>query len=496
MQIATPKSVLLTLLVALFLAAPASADEPSEQPELLVLAASSLTAPLHKIAERWEERHEANVKLSFGGSSKLAAQLTHGARADAYLSANRKWVEHLADKDLVRPDTRSIFASNRLVWAVPATAEHPPPNLDALRTSLPDRVALGGPEVPAGAYARRALRQADLWQAVSDRVVSAENVKRALQWIALGEVAGGIVYETDAVGTGLVDIAFRLPDRLQPVIAYEAAVPTAADHPEVGHSFVDFLTAPAARAVFEEAGFTRPSSTSPAPTGRADSGVDTASAIRLSLLVGLSCVFGGLLPAVLLGWLLARRSFRGKSLVATLLLAPLALPPVVTGFVLLRLFGASGLVGSLLASVGLQVPFTTLGAGLAAFVVSFPLYLLTARTAFEIVDRRYEEVSMTLGYRPRSTFWRVTVPLALPGLAAGALLSFARAMGEFGATAVLAGNVRGETQTIPLAIYTLLESPGGYDAIWLLVGISLGLSLLAVFGFEWFNRRQKQRLHR
>ena len=141
-----------------------------------------------------------------------------------------------------------------------------------------------------------------------------------------------------------------------------------------------------------------------------------------------------------------------------------------------------------------SAPFTLLGATIAALVVGFPLYVISVRGAFEAVDPLYEELSSTLGVSPRRTFFRVSLPLALPGIVAGAVLAFARALGEFGATIVLAGNVEGSTRTISLAVYTLLESPSGREATWVLVGASVALSLIALLGFETLSRRQKQRL--
>ncbi|MFW6051591.1 MAG: molybdate ABC transporter permease subunit [Myxococcota bacterium] len=212
------------------------------------------------------------------------------------------------------------------------------------------------------------------------------------------------------------------------------------------------------------------------------------SAIRLSIEVGLWCTILGTPVAVLVGWLLARRRFPGRTVLAMVLTAPLVLPPVVTGLLLLVLFSRSGPFGEL------GVPFSFAGAVTAAFVVGLPLYVMAARSAFEAVDPRYEEVSWTLGVRPWRTFLRVTVPLALPGLAAGAVLAFARALGEFGATAVLAGNMEGRTRTISLAVYTLLESPGGEDAARVLVGASIAIGFAAMAGYEGFARWQRRRL--
>ena len=200
------------------------------------------------------------------------------------------------------------------------------------------------------------------------------------------------------------------------------------------------------------------------------------------------------MPALLLGRLLARRDFACKTLVSTLVLMPLVLPPVVTGFLLLSLLGSRGPLGPALAALGITVPFTLLAPIVAALVVGFPLYVLSARGAFEAVDARLEEVAWTLGVRPRPAFFRVALPLALPGIAAGATLAFARALGEFGATIVLAGNLEGRTRTIPLAVYSLLEAPGGTRAAWILAGASVLLSLVALAGFEMLSRWQKRRL--
>ncbi|MCG6957761.1 MAG: molybdate ABC transporter permease subunit [Gemmatimonadetes bacterium] len=221
---------------------------------------------------------------------------------------------------------------------------------------------------------------------------------------------------------------------------------------------------------------------------------DPISAIRISVLVALLATLAGLPVAVGLGWLMARRSFRGKVLLSTIILAPLVMPPVVTGFLLLSVLGSRSPLGRLLAGLGVPVPFTILGAALAALAVGLPLYVLTVRNAFEAVDPHYEELSWTLGVGPRRTFMRVSLPLAVPGIVAGAVLAFARALGEFGATVVLAGNVEGRTRTIALAIYTLLEAPAARRDTWILVGASVAISLAALVGYEALSRRQRRRL--
>lgn len=222
--------------------------------------------------------------------------------------------------------------------------------------------------------------------------------------------------------------------------------------------------------------------------------LDPGTAVCLSVGVGGASTVLALVPATAIAWLLARRQFRGKAILSAFVMAPLVLPPVVTGLLLLRVFGRTTPLGGALAAIGLPVTFSTFGAIVAAGVVGFPLFVITLRTAFEAVDRRFEEVAMTLGVPPRQTFLRVTLPLALPGLAAGIVLAFARGLGEFGATTMLAGNIEGETRTIALAVYALLDAPDGEGQARVLVGASLALSLAALAAFEALNRWQRRRL--
>jgi molybdate transport system permease protein len=212
--------------------------------------------------------------------------------------------------------------------------------------------------------------------------------------------------------------------------------------------------------------------------------------------VALLATLLSLVPAVLLGWLLARRDFPGKSVLNAVLLAPMVIPPVVTGFLLLWFVGANGPLGEVLAGAGVALPFSFAAAVLAAAVVGFPLFVITVRNAFETVDPGLEEMARTLGSTPLQAFRRVTLPLARSGIAAGMILAFARALGEFGATVVLAGNLEGETRTIALAVYTLLEAPEGQQQVWILVAASVGISFLALAGFEALSRRQRRLMRR
>lgn len=201
-----------------------------------------------------------------------------------------------------------------------------------------------------------------------------------------------------------------------------------------------------------------------------------------------------LVPGVLLGWLLARWQSPLRLLVQGVVMLPLVLPPVVTGYVLLALFGRSGpLGGALEAAFGSPVAFTTTACVIAASVVGFPLMVESVRLAVLGVDRRLEAVSRTLGRSRTATFLRVTLPLALPGIAAGSVLSFARSLGEFGATIILAGDIQGETRTISLAVYGALNRVDGHAEANRLVLASVAISLLALLAAFALLRRQGPR---
>lgn len=215
--------------------------------------------------------------------------------------------------------------------------------------------------------------------------------------------------------------------------------------------------------------------------------------LTLSLRVGAVCVLISLPPGVLMGWLLARRQFRGKLLIDGLCHLPLVLPPVVTGYLLLVLLGRRGILGGFLErAFGIRLAFTWKGAALASAAVGFPLMLRAIRLAIEAVDPRLERVARTLGAGPLRAFWTVTLRLSLPGLLVGSLLTFARSLGEFGATIIFAANIPGETRTISVAIFTYLNQPDGDQAVARLAVISVAVSLTALVLSEWLARRTRR----
>jgi len=196
------------------------------------------------------------------------------------------------------------------------------------------------------------------------------------------------------------------------------------------------------------------------------------------------------IPALAGGWIMARRRFPGKALAEGLLLLPLILPPVTTGYLLLLLFGRKGPLGSVLFNLaGIRLPFSWEGAVLASMIVSFPLFVRSVRLAMEMTDPGLEAASRVLGRGPAGTFFRITVPLALPGIIGGAVLCFARALGEFGATITFAGNMAGRTRTLPLAIHSALQTPGGDGESIRLTLLSVILALAAVVLSEILQKR-------
>jgi molybdate transport system permease protein len=194
-----------------------------------------------------------------------------------------------------------------------------------------------------------------------------------------------------------------------------------------------------------------------------------------ALAVAVSLPFG-----LALGWVLARKQWPGKALVETFVMLPLVLPPVVTGLLLLKLFGKKGPLAGLLESTGLEVIFTWKAVVLALAVMAFPLLLRCIRTAFEEVPRHLEEAAATLGKTPWQVFLRVSIPLARRGIAGGLVLGFARALGEFGATMMVAGLIPGVTETLPLAIYRSFQA-GDDSRVWMLAGVSAGIAFVALW---------------
>jgi molybdate transport system permease protein len=220
-------------------------------------------------------------------------------------------------------------------------------------------------------------------------------------------------------------------------------------------------------------------------------------ALHLSLSVAARSVLFSLPFAMLIAWLLTRRRFIGHTLLDAVVHLPLVLPPVVVGYVLLLLFGTRGPIGAwLLRTAGIELIFTRNGAALATAVMSFPLMVRAMRISLENVDRGLEDAARSLGAGPIDRFATITLPLMLPGVLAGAITAFSAALGEFGAVITFVSNIPGETRTLPLALYTALQTPGGDTSAARLAAISLALGLGGLLLSEWFARRVRRLLGR
>ncbi|RUW47110.1 MULTISPECIES: molybdate ABC transporter permease subunit [unclassified Mesorhizobium] len=222
---------------------------------------------------------------------------------------------------------------------------------------------------------------------------------------------------------------------------------------------------------------------------------DEWNAVRLSIKVATVAMLASLPPGIAIALLLARGKFWGKTLFNGLVHLPLILPPVVTGYLLLLTFGRRGPAGAFLAEhLGIVFSFRWTGAALACGVMGFPLMVRAIRLSIEAVDRKMEAAAGTLGANPVWVFGTITLPLILPGLIAGAILSFAKAMGEFGATITFVSNIPGETQTLPSAIYTFTQVPGGDEGALRLTLISIVISMAALVASEVLARRVGRRM--
>lgn len=218
-------------------------------------------------------------------------------------------------------------------------------------------------------------------------------------------------------------------------------------------------------------------------------------AILLSLKIGASAVAWILLPGIAIAWLLARCEFRGRTLLDGIVHLPLVLPPVVIGYLLLVTLGRQGWLGRWLYELtDITFPFTWQGAAIASGVMAFPLLVRAIRLSLEAVDPKLEAAASTLGAGRWRIFMTITLPLSIPGLLTGVLLAFARALSEFGATITFASNIPGETRTLPLALYTLIQTPGRETAAARLCILSVIIAMLSLLASEWLAQRARGRL--
>ncbi|MBY6152048.1 molybdate ABC transporter permease subunit [Vannielia litorea] len=223
-------------------------------------------------------------------------------------------------------------------------------------------------------------------------------------------------------------------------------------------------------------------------------GPEEWAAVALSLKVAFWATLFALPPGIFVAVALARWRFPGREIVNGLVHLPLVLPPVVTGYLLLMTFGTRGWLGGALAEIGVVFAFRWTGAALAAGIMGFPLLVRAIRLSVEAVDPKLEQAAATLGASRTWVFFTVTLPLILPGVIAGGVLAFAKAMGEFGATITFVSNIPGETQTLPLAVHNFMQVPGAEASAWRLVVVALVVAMGALLLSEWLSRRVAARV--
>ena len=456
--------------------ATALANPPHEPPRLA--AASSLAAAL----EPWAAERGAQLHLAATGV--LVGQLIAGAPADAVVLADRAWLAPLVQAGWCAPQDAVVVASNTLVLA----GRGPPPvstagaSLDALSPAA--RIAIGDPDlVPAGRYAQQVLTTQGRWDTLQPRLLRAANATAAAAWVRSGAADAAIVYATDAApGTGLT-VWHRFDPATHDPVHY-LAVPAAGS--DRGAQLVAALQSGGGAAAFAAAGFAPPQPLKqidplPAPQpAPATPTRDVAQAVALSLGCAAAATALCFLPAVLLAAALTRSPSQppgrppstvrraGRAVVEAAVLLPVVVPPVVCGWAVLRLLGPHNL--------GTWSPiFTWRGAAIAQALVALPFWVIALRAGMQQIDPAVLDAARCDGATRCSVLCRVALPLAAPSLVAGGLLAFARALGEFGATIVVAGNIAGQTRTVPLALYTALQTPGGGSQAAALVALAVAM---------------------
>ncbi len=452
---------------------------------LTVLAAASLNDVMAEASGHFERVTHRQVVVSAGASGTLRRQIELGAPCDVFLSADPEQVNLLLSGGFLVASSVREVASNRLILAVQAGRAVPQSLTAILLDEAILRIAVPNPEyVPAGRYARQALKHAGCWHDVQTKLVLTDDVRAAERHLSLGTVDAAILYGTDVIATPQLTAAHVFaPDAHDP-IRYVGAVVNRESVSPIAGEFLSFLAGDEAASMWRRHGFMSPAGSPTPQPGKSDiaesSIVDVYSAILVSIRVSLLAALFMLVPGVLLGVWLARTSSPWRHLVDIVTVTPLVVPPVVTGVLLLYV----------LRMIDRDLLFTGWAAAIASAIVASPLLIRTVRVAVEAVDPRFAMVAATLGATQLRTFRTITLPLAWRGVVGGLTLAWARALGEFGATIVVAGNIPGRTRTIPLAVWTASQSAPPRGVGWL-IAASLLLSVAAVAVGEWMVRRHR-----
>lgn len=459
----------------------------AEGESLTVSAASSLRVAMEEIERAFREQNPGTrMVFNFGASGALRQQIEQGAPVDVYLPAASRQMDLLEGKGLVAAGTRRDLLVNEVALIAPLGAAEPRDFAGLAKPGVA-LVALGDPaSVPAGEYGQQVLRSLGLWERMNTRLVLAKDVRQVLTYVESGNADAGLVYSSDVRGAERVRVVALAPVGSHAPIVYPVAVMSGTREAALARAFVAFLSGREAQASFQKHGFLPSSAGGGAAALHGEKPLDLSPlwiSLQTSTVATLLTFVLGLTAAY---WMNGYRG-RARNLVDGVFLLPLVLPPTVIGFFLLLVFGRGSPLGQWLQSLGLTIAFSWPATVVAATVVAFPMMYRASLGALEQVTPSLLQAARTLGASEWRVFHRVTFPLAWPGILAGTVLAFARALGEFGATLMLAGNIPGRTQTMPVAIFFAAEGGEMNRALgWVLLIVAV--SLVVIVGLGYWSR--------
>ena len=448
----------------------------AQHPTLTLSIAASLQDAIVEVESSYQhDRGQVDFRNNFGASGTLAREIEQGAPVDAIISAGTKPIEDLKAKGLLIAGTRADLLRNSLVLIAPQDSKLA--GFDDLAQPAVRLVAMGDPaSVPAGQYGLETLNALQLYNKIQSKIVLGKDVRQVLTYVETGNVDAGLVYATDARISAKVRVVAVAPEPSHHPIVYPVAIvagsPQSAGRPRFCGRI---LAAPRPGLFSSSTDLQWPNVTLPVdPSPLIISVATTCAATAATFFIGM------LAAKMMYGMRGAVRAW-----VDGLLTLPLVLPPTVVGFFLLLIFGRRSWIGQALQHIGITVAFSWPATVIAATVVAFPLMYRTTLGAFEQVNPNLLAAARTLGAGEWRVFRRVLLPLAGPGVIAGTVLAFARALGEFGATLMLAGNIPGRTQTMPIAIFSAAESGDMRVAmIWVGLIVVLSLAIIRLLNYE------------
>jgi molybdate transport system permease protein len=437
--------------------------EPSRDEALHVAVAASLQPVMEELGREFLRAGGSEVVLAWGSSAKLAHQIENGAPFDVFAAADMSYIDRVIERGAALAHTRAAYARGRLVlWSRGAL----PRDLSELAAPRFARISLANPDhAPYGRAAAQALQRLGLWDTLAPRLVYGANVRQAMQYAATGDAtvcftALSLLAPTTAGGGGHVLIDPSLYDPLDQGMV----VLSRSARAERAQAFIDFVRSAPGQRILTRRGFLAPPGPG-APDGAAPQLPREArpalawAPLWLSLQVALAATVISLFLGVAVAALLSQRNFFGRELLDALVTMPLVLPPTVLGYYVLVALGQRSPVGRAYEAItGSTIVFTVSGAVVAATIGALPLVVKSARAALSSVDPTVMHAARTLGAGRVRAFFTVRLPLAAPGVIAALMLAFARSLGDFGVTLMVAGDIPKKTQTASLFIYDAIEA--------------------------------------